>query len=242
MNKAYSAIGGLFEYLNDDCGYQQWSQYLISKLISCGVESGVTGLDMGCGNGYFTRAFKSAGYDVTGVDISPEMLSAAVEYSQKTGVKTEFVLGDILNFKSPKKCAFVTAVNDCINYIPGAKLKTAFRSIYNNLKKGGVFIFDISTEKKLREVLGNNLFAEDRGDVAYMWFNELTADCVNMDITLFKRRSDGAFERFDEAQTQYIHGATLLKAVLKEIGFTVECEEHPFGEKEMRINFICRKL
>ena len=35
--KPYSALGGAFEYLNDDCGYDEWSQYLINKLKSLGA-------------------------------------------------------------------------------------------------------------------------------------------------------------------------------------------------------------
>ncbi len=29
MANSYSALGRWFEYLNDDCDYGQWSQYLI---------------------------------------------------------------------------------------------------------------------------------------------------------------------------------------------------------------------
>ena len=32
MNDGYSALGGKFEYLNSDCDYEKWSQYLINTL------------------------------------------------------------------------------------------------------------------------------------------------------------------------------------------------------------------
>ena len=92
-NLPYSALGGVFEYLNDDCGYEQWSQYLIDTLKNLGA--GVQGVDIGCGNGYFTRALIRAGYRTLGVDVSPEMLNRAQEISFKEGVRTEFLLGDI---------------------------------------------------------------------------------------------------------------------------------------------------
>lgn len=72
MANSYSALGRWFEYLNDDCGYEQWSQYLIDTLKK--ENAGKNGVDIGCGNGYFTRALIKAGYNVFGVDISPEML------------------------------------------------------------------------------------------------------------------------------------------------------------------------
>ena len=51
---AYANLAPWFEYLNDDCGYENWSQYLIEKLCAYPLK---TGLDVGCGGGYFTRAF-----------------------------------------------------------------------------------------------------------------------------------------------------------------------------------------
>lgn len=65
---AYEGLAEWFEYLNDDCGYEKWSQYLISKLKCFPL---TTGLDVGCGSGWFTRAFRRAGYDMAGLDLSP---------------------------------------------------------------------------------------------------------------------------------------------------------------------------
>ncbi len=242
VKKPYSAIGGVFEYLNDDCGYEQWSQYLIEKLRAYGVGAGACGADFGCGNGYFTRAFYKAGYAVKGFDISPEMLSAAVEQSRKEGDCIEFLSGDISKTALNFKAGFITAVNDCINYIPPEKLEKTFARVYKNLGKGGVFIFDVSSENKLKNILGNNLFAEDRGDVAYMWFNTLNGGCVDMDITLFARRKDGLFERKDERQTQYIHRETDILSALQGAGFRAESEGHLDGGKEERICFYAVKL
>lgn len=239
-NGAYSALGGVFEYLNGDCGYEQWSQYLIDRLSALGA--GARGVDIGCGNGYFTRALCRAGYDVTGVDISPQMLSKAVEFALREGIRTEFLLGDITTLKLNFKSDFIIAVNDCLNYVKPEKLPQAFKRVYSNLKKGGIFIFDISTPLKLRDVLGNNVFAEDGNDITYLWFNSLKENRVDMDITVFTRRPDGAYERADERQTQYIHGVTEVKGLLEAAGFAVRTEGHLGGSAEHRINYICRKV
>lgn len=240
-NAPYSAIGGIFEYLNQDCGYKNWSQYLICKLASLGIKAGARGVDLGCGNGYFTRALYKAGYGMTGVDLSPQMLSAAMDLSLKEGVKTQYILGDIATFKPNFKPDFCIAVNDCFNYIPQDRLFTVFKKIYGYLRAGGALIFDISTEYKLREIIGNNLFAEDRGDIAYMWFNSLKADRVDMDITLFKDNGKGAYERLEEAQTQYIHGANQIFEALTAAGFAAESEGHLGKDDKERVNFICIK-
>ncbi|MDE6790364.1 MAG: class I SAM-dependent methyltransferase, partial [Clostridia bacterium] len=85
MKESYTALGGWFEYLNADCDYLTWSQYLLNRIKSAGSYS--CGLDIGCGNGYFTRALNKAGYRVDGVDISESMLSVARQKAAKEGVR-----------------------------------------------------------------------------------------------------------------------------------------------------------
>lgn len=239
INQAYSALGGAFEYLNKDCGYDKWSQYLIEKLAKNGA--GGCGADIGCGNGFFTRALCKAGYSVTGIDISPQMLSAALQLALSEGIKTEFLLGDITKLNLNFKPDFITAINDCINYVPKDKLSSAFKRVNKNLKKGGLFIFDISSASKLRHIVGSNLFAEDTDELTYLWFNSLNEDSVDMDITVFTRRPDGLYERADERHTQYVYEEDEIASALQQAGFSVETEGHLGGGKEERINFICRK-
>ena len=240
MANSYSALGRWFEYLNEDCGYEQWSQYLINLLKSSGA--GVRGLDIGCGNGYFTRALTRAGYSVTGIDISPEMLDTAQALALKEGIRAEFLLGDITKLKVTQKQDFCIAINDCINYVPKAKLKAAISRVANALKKGGVFIFDISSEQKLKEEIGDNLFAEDRDEISYIWFNTLNGDSVTMDLTFFERQADGKYARFDERHVQYIYREEEVLSALQEAGFTARAEGHLGKDKRERINFICTKL
>lgn len=240
MSNSYSALGRWFEYLNDDCGYEQWSQYLINTLKDLGA--GRCGVDIGCGNGYFTRAFIKAGYAVTGIDISPEMLTRAQELSFKQGLRGEFLLGDITKLKLNAAVDFAVAVNDCINYVPPEKLKSAFSHVHRCLKKGGVFVFDISSAHKLTNIIGNNMFAEDRDDITYIWFNTLKCDRVEMELTFFEKGKDGKYTRYDESHTQYIHGEENIIQELTSSGFDVRTEGHLGQDKTERINFICTRL
>ena len=240
MANSYSALGRWFEYLNDDCGYEKWSQYLIDALNSAGAHG--KGVDIGCGNGYFTRALNKYDFQTLGVDISPEMLSRAQELCLKEGVRTEFLLGDITKLKLNFKAAFAVAVNDCINYVPKNKLNAAFSHVRGCLKKGAPFIFDISSAYKLKNIIGNNLFAEDRDEVTYIWFNTLNEDSVTMDLTLFERQADGSYLRRDERHVQYIYEEEEIIKVLENCGFSVRTEGHLGGGKKERINFICTRL
>ena len=91
MSGAYSALAAWFEYLNADCDYEKWSQYLYGRLLSLGVKEG-KGLDIGCGSGAFTRAFARLGFDMTGYDCSAEMLARAEQLG--AGGRVRYILSD----------------------------------------------------------------------------------------------------------------------------------------------------
>ena len=239
--EAYAHLAEWFEYLNDDCGYENWSQYFITKLAAYPVKSG---LDIGCGGGWFTRAFQRAGYQMTGLDVSASMLDYAQQRALKEGVRSEYLLGDITRFKSPKKFDFATAINDCVNYVPKSKLNAAFKNVCGALTKGGIFLFDISSERKFKEKIANTVSVDDRDDVTYMSFNKEEADGVTMEVTLFTKRKDGAYQRLDEVHRQYRYTEEEILSALQENGFTVLGVEGHLGEDKTtsdRILFIAQK-
>ncbi len=233
---AYTNLAKWFEYLNDDCDYEKWSQYLILKLKSFPLQSG---LDVGCGGGWFTRAFQKQGYQMTGMDVSAQMLDYAQEQALKSGVRSEYVLGDIALKKLPKRFDFVTAINDCINYLPKNKLSAALKNVSGALKKGGIFLFDISAKRKFTQKIANTVSVDDREDITYLAFNKVDGDVAEMDVTLFIRRADGAFERADEKHTQYIYEEEEIAAALKENGFTLLCVEGHLGEEKSNSDRLC---
>lgn len=238
---AYANLAKWFEYLNDDCGYENWSQYFIAKLKGYSVR---TGLDIGCGGGWFTRAFQKAGFAMTGLDSSPQMLDYAQETALKEGTRSEYLLGDITRFKSPKKYDFATAINDCVNYIPKNKLDAAFKCVKGALVKGGIFLFDISSERKFREKIANTVSVDDRDEVTYMSFNKEEEDGATMEVTLFVRQKDGSYERLDELHRQYRYSVEEITEALARNGFTLLGVEGHLGEdveKTDRILFIAKK-
>ena len=233
---AYVHLAKWFEYLNDDCGYENWSQFLLNKLAKYPVKAG---LDVGCGGGWFTRAFSKAGYIITGLDKSPEMLDFAQAKAIESGVRGEYILGDITRMKLPKRFDFATAINDCVNYIPKNKLGSAFKNIAGALKKGGIFLFDVSSPRKFREKIANTVCADDRDEITYLAFNRVNGDEVIMDVTLFSKRKDGAFERTDETHVQYIYTEEEIRARLEENGFLLVETEGFLGEEKELSDRIC---
>ena len=146
--------------------------------------------------------------------------------------------------KLPPRFDFATAINDCVNYIPANKLRSAFKNVRSGLKKGGIFLFDISSEKKIQGKIANTVSVDDRDDVTYLSFNRPEADGVTMEVTLFAKRADGAFDRLDETHRQYIYKEEEILSALEDCGFDVLEVEGHLGEDKMtadRITFLAQK-
>ncbi len=239
-NGAYDALAEWFEYLNDDCGYEEWSQYLLSLLKNYGA--GRTGVDLGCGSGYFTRCLKRAGYDVIGMDVSSAMLSQAAERSRAEGLEIPFILGDAASFSLPRKVDFAVAVNDCFNYVPKEKLLSAFRRVGAALKRDGLFFFDVSSPKKLKNLPPVSI--DDREDVTYISFNRVNGEEAVMEVSLFVRERGETYVRRDETHTQYIYDAEEILFSLSLAGFEpLLCTGHLGAEAadSDRLEFLARK-
>ena len=239
--EAYSALAEWFEYLNDDCGYENWSQYLIKELSPYGL---TTGLDVGCGGGYFTRALERYGFQMTGMDVSPEMLDRAQRTALKEGIRSEYVLGDVSKGKIAKKYSFVTAINDCFNYVAGGRISAAFKNVYGCLKKGGVFLFDVSSPKKYAEKFDGAVNVDDRDEVTYFSFAATDGVTATLDATLFVKKADGSYDRYDEKHVQYVHSESFLSDELRKAGFTLLKTEGHLGEDKTisdRLVFLAQK-
>ena len=215
---AYTNLANWFEYLNDDCDYEKWLQSLLAKLRPYNLK---TGLDIGCGGGWFTRAFQKYGYAMTGMDNSLQMLDKAQETAMREGVRSEYIYGDITAKKPPRRFDFATAINDCVNYIPASKLQKAFSNIAAALPVGGVFLFDISSPRKFERKIANTVSVDDRDEVTYLSFNRVQDGVATMEVTLFVRENDGKYVRLDETHTQYIHTIDDISTALQNSGFTI---------------------
>ena len=208
---AYSALADYYEIFSDkDCDYESWSQYLYRLLKSHGC---VKGADVACGTGKMTRLLASYGFNVLGIDKSKEMLTQATAKGHAM-----YVCQDMTELALPRKVDFIACVNDGVNYLSDKQTEVFFQRVYDNLKEGGVFAFDISTPYKLREKVGNNVFYIDNDDVTCLWCNNVTGNKVTMDLTFFKRCGE-LYSRSDEQHIQYIHDVMGLVDKLTKQGF-----------------------
>ena len=237
---SYQRFAKHYDLLMKDCDYEQWSQFLIKELSDNGVQNFSKGLDLACGTGAITEKLSEYGFCMIGIDNSQEMLSIAEEKKRKKSNPT-YVLQDISNFNVPGQVDFITCICDGVNYLAEAKVKMMFYKAYAMLRDGGTFIFDISSEYKLKEIIGNNVFICDDEEVSYIWTNKLHENKVIMSLTFFEKNSE-LYSRFSEDHVQYIYNCKQLETMLFSIGFSSVktfdgYKQKSIGSKSKRILF-----
>lgn len=249
MGSEYGGFAGLYDRLMADVDYDSWAAYLMEQMRESGVPDGGTVVDCACGTGAFTLRFASAGYRLTGIDRSEDMLAVAQRKARKSGLNIPFVRQDIRSFCVHRPVDAVNCACDGVNYLLSAEDVAAFfSSAYAALKPCGVLLFDISSAYKLEHVLGGHTFGEDAADCTYLWQNvfDPQTKLLEMDLAFFLPEGDGRYIRFDETHIQRAHTLRELTNALEKAGFkkiTVFGElsvDTPEQEAE-RIQFIAEK-
>ncbi|HSU39038.1 MAG TPA: class I SAM-dependent methyltransferase [Polyangiaceae bacterium] len=121
--------------------YRGESAY-IHSLIEKHRPGARTLLDLGCGTGRHASLLAERGYDVTGVDRSPDMLAEA-RARGASGGRTEFVEGDLRSARLGREFDVVVSLFHVMSYqTTNADLAAAFATLRAHLAPGGLFIFD----------------------------------------------------------------------------------------------------
>lgn len=239
---AYRDFAGIYDLLMDDFDYPAWADYYMTLIQQTGAQIN-TICECACGTGSLTVHFARKGLRVIGVDLSREMLELAAEKARQSGVQVQLVCQDMAKLALPRPVDAVLATCDGVNYLTSEKrVRAFFQAAHAALRPGGVLAFDISSAHKLKNVLGDSFFGEERDEAAYLWQNSLQGDIVHMDLTFFIREDGDLYRRITENHRQRAHEAAELVSLLEETGFSEirVYGDQTFaapGDREMRIHF-----
>ncbi len=215
---SFYSLAEIYDSINGSA-YKPYAEMLISDFALADIPVREV-LDLGCGTGGITALLADRGYDMIGLDISPEMLNIARE--RNFGKNTLLLCQDMTELELYGTVQAVYSSFDCLNYITKNKdLKQVFVLVHNYLESGGLFIFDINTEYRYKNIFDGNSFVYDLDGAYAVWrnaYDEKSRLC-EFEIDIFTETGDGLYERDYESQTQKLYSDEEITSLAE--GFTL---------------------
>ena len=240
---AYEALAGCYDELTYDIRYEKTLTFFERLCAREQVQPHLV-LDLACGTGSLSMLLAGRGYRVIGADLSEDMLAEAERKARELpeGSRPFFIChqGYLLSPKNNIANIKLLLLNadavicalDSLNYLtrPDDCRKT-LRRVYNALKSGGLFVFDINTPAKLRGLDGQ-VFLDETDDTYCVWRTEFDAKkrlCFyGMDIF---RLNGSLWDRSFEEHIEYAYEPDELALWLEEAGFT---HIRQYGDRVLR--------
>lgn len=246
--ESYDEFSSLYDSFMDNIPYDAWTEYIIKIWDKYNLKPEIV-LDLGCGTGSMCLRLSDKGYDMIGVDISDRMLSVAKQKAEKENKNILYLNQDMREFELYGTVGSVICLCDSINYIlEEEELLQVFKLVNNYLDPKGLFIFDINTNYKLREVLGDNSFCETREDIAFTCENTYDEESgISEYYTNFFVKNGDTYNRFEEYHYQRGYTISKIKSLLKKAGLKVlEVNDYLSFDKPKKnsekIYFVCQEV
>jgi len=100
-------------------------------------------LDLACGTGSHLLELARLGYQCVGTDLSPEMIEVAREKADGLGVKADFYLGDMCNYRLGQTFDAVLGLYAFTTLIDDDDFFTGLINARKALREGGLFYFNL---------------------------------------------------------------------------------------------------
>ena len=245
----YSAFAGFYDELTGNISYEERAKYFDAIIKEFYTEGPIL-LDLACGTGSLSVELSRLGYDVIGVDNSADMLSVAMQKRYETGQDILFLCQDMTELDLYGTVDTTVCALDSINHVTDPKhVRKFFQGVSLFTVPGGLFLFDVNSPYKHRQVLGNNTFVYDVDSVYCVWQNEYEEETgivnISLDFFAYDEESD-SYSRSSEQFRERSYEPQWLEALLDETGFDVlavygdDSREAP-KEDTQRLIYVARK-
>ncbi|MBQ1967533.1 MAG: class I SAM-dependent methyltransferase [Clostridia bacterium] len=247
----YGDFAYYYDLLTENVDYESRCEYICNLLAENGVSKGIL-LDLACGTGTMSMLLSDKGYDVIGVDASEDMLSVAQEKKMESGKDIMFLCQRMEELDLFGTINAAVCTLDSINHITDEKtVQQVFSKVSLFMEDKGIFLFDVNTPYKHREVLGDNTFIYDMDDVYCVWQNSTDKKTLLTEVSLdiFEKdteEEEDVYYRYSEEFSEKGYELSQIEKWLTEYKFEVlgvyeELSKNKVGEKTQRAVFVARK-
>lgn len=222
QHQPYDDLATVYDHFQSDIEPALWAQYIHALILQFGPKKGDgTGgrlllCDLGCGTGDFCLQMLANNYEVIGIDSSLGMLERA--RAKDPSEEILYLAQDISRMELFGTVDIFTCLLDTVNHITDKRsFSRMLKSFRNYLNPNGLFIFDVSTPRHLRETLGNHTFPVVYDDYALFWQNHFSekTQISTSDVVLFRKTESGLFERADTQIRERVYEHQEIKDLLE---------------------------
>ena len=237
MNE-YNVIAGVYDKINSGVDYDKRAATIDGLLAKYTKEKPELVLDLACGTGKMSLALAARGYDVIGVDASPEMLAKAADAvydaidegkPQEDAKRPLFLCQTMTSLELYGTVGATVCCLDSLNYlINDGELQKCFSLVHNYLDPDGLFIFDVNTPYKFEKIYGDNAYVYDvekdetgEGGSFCIWQNFYDRESRTCDfyLTVFEDDGNGKYVRADEDQRERCYSMDEILSAMNDAGF-----------------------
>lgn len=201
-------------------------------------------LDVCCGAGHLANKLLQKGYQVTGIDGSERL----IQYARNNAPNAKFILDDVRDFKLPSSFHGVISTDYGLNHVIDiAELTKVFKNIYTALLPNGLFMFDLSLDRRYQSDWNNSMLGDIKDEYAWALRRSynLEEKIGTIDITIFEL-IERNWQRRDITWLVKGYSQTQVLSALKSAGFQkieyYNKEDIHTGIKDAAIAyFVCNK-
>lgn len=248
--KGYSVFARYYDDLTANIDYKKRAEYFHAIIKKFKTTKENILLDLACGTGSISEQMARLGYDVIGVDYSEEMLGIAIEKKFDSGLPIQYLCQDMRTIDMFGTVDVTICALDSINHLSSADdVKKVFQRVSLFAEPQGLFIFDVNTLYKHREILADNTFTYETDNVYCIWENTLNrnTDEVKINLEFFELEANGLYSRSSESFSEKAYSTELLDEMLCDCGFEILAKygDDSFAPPEdttKRIVYVARKI
>ena len=233
---SYHNFAYYYDQMMTDVDYAWWV-----RIVEKNLQKGCRVLDVGCGTGTLSFALIESGYEVTGLDLSEDMLVVASEKAKASGVVIDLIHRDMRELEGVSGFDCVLIAVDSLNYLENeAEVRRTFTGAYGALEEGGLLIFDVHTPHKMTETFKDYLYVENADELTYIWHVTEGDEALSVvhELTIFALNEDGRYRRSVEYHYQRTFEIEQYGAWLAEAGFQLVSID---GDEDRKL-FVARKV
>lgn len=222
MMTGYSTFARYYDSLTANIDYKKRAGYFHEIIKRYKNTEGTILLDLACGTGSISEEMAKIGYDVIGVDYSDEMLGIALDKKFDSGLNIQYLCQDMRKLDLYGSMDITICALDSINHLNSlADVKNVFKNVALFSEPQGLFIFDINTLYKHRNILANNTFTYETDNVFCVWENTLVEDTdeVKMNLEFFELEENGLYSRTSDSFSEKAYSEESIEELLRECGF-----------------------